>query len=75
MPLLFHTRTIGPAYCVSPVISRSPVVSIALSFLLLRERTGWQGTLGSVPCASAASVAPRNIEPQKIVFTVITCYC
>lgn len=44
--LLFHTLTIGPAYFVFPVISLSPVVTIALSFLLLRERTGWQGTLG-----------------------------
>jgi len=46
--LLFHTLTVGPAYFVFPVISLSPVVTIALSFLLLRERTGWQGTLGIV---------------------------
>ena len=46
--LLFHTLTIGPAYFVFPVISLSPVVTIALSFLLLGERTGWQGTLGIV---------------------------
>ncbi|RXR07373.1 DMT family transporter [Pseudoxanthomonas composti] len=44
--LLFHTLTIGPAYFIFPIISLSPVVTIALSFLLLRERTGWQGTLG-----------------------------
>ena len=44
--LLFHTLTIGPAYFVFPIISLSPVVTIALSFLLLRERTGWLGTLG-----------------------------
>lgn len=46
--LLFHTLTIGPAYFVFPIISLSPVVTIALSFLLLRERTGWMGTLGIV---------------------------
>lgn len=46
--LLFHTLTIGPAYFVFPIISLSPVVTIALSFVLLRERTGWQGTLGIV---------------------------
>ncbi|QNH22582.1 EamA-like transporter family protein [Xanthomonas sp. GW] len=46
--LLFHTLTIGPAYFVFPIISLSPVATIALSFLLLRERTGWQGTLGIV---------------------------
>lgn len=46
--LLFHTLTIGPAYFVFPIISLSPVVTIALSFALLRERTGWMGTLGIV---------------------------
>ena len=46
--LLFHTLTIGPAYFVFPIISLSPVVTIVLSFVLLRERTGWQGTLGIV---------------------------
>jgi drug/metabolite transporter (DMT)-like permease len=46
--LLFHTLTIGPAYFVFPIISLSPVVTIALSFLFLRERTGWTGALGIV---------------------------
>jgi len=46
--LLFHTLTVGPAYFVFPIISLSPVVTIALSFLFLRERTGWKGTLGIV---------------------------
>ncbi|NZA24838.1 DMT family transporter [Luteimonas sp. SJ-92] len=44
--LLFHTLTIGPAYFVFPIISLSPVVTIALAFLLLRERTGPRGALG-----------------------------
>ena len=46
--LLFHTLTIGPAYFVFPIISLSPVVTIALSFVFLRERTGWSGALGIV---------------------------
>lgn len=46
--LLFHALTIGPAYLVFPIISLSPVVTIALSFLFLRERTGWTGVLGIV---------------------------
>jgi len=46
--LLFHTLTVGPAYFVFPIISLSPVVTIALSFLLLRERTGWMGSAGIV---------------------------
>jgi drug/metabolite transporter (DMT)-like permease len=44
--LLFHTLTIGPAYFVFPIISLSPVVTIVLSFALLRERTGRMGALG-----------------------------
>lgn len=46
--LLFHTLTVGPAYFVFPIISLSPVVTIALSYLFLRERTGRMGTLGIV---------------------------
>ena len=46
--LLFHTLTIGPAYFVFPIISLSPVVTIALSFALLRERIGHVGALGIV---------------------------
>ncbi|MEZ0470726.1 EamA family transporter [Luteimonas salinilitoris] len=46
--VLFHALTVGPAYFVFPVISLSPVITIALSFLLLHERTGWQGALGIV---------------------------
>ncbi len=44
--ILFYTLTKGPAYLIFPVISLSPVVTIALSYLLLRERTTWIGALG-----------------------------
>lgn len=46
--LLFHTLTVGPAYYIFPIISLSPVITIALSFALLRERTGALGALGIV---------------------------
>jgi len=46
--LLFHAVRIGPAYLIFPVISLSPVVTVVLSLLLLRERTGKLGTLGIV---------------------------
>jgi uncharacterized membrane protein len=46
--LLFHAVRTGPAYLIFPVISLSPVVTVALSLLLLRERTGKLGTLGIV---------------------------
>jgi drug/metabolite transporter (DMT)-like permease len=46
--LLFKALTIGPAYFIFPIISLSPAFTIALSFMLLRERTGKLGALGIV---------------------------
>ena len=37
---------IGPPYLIFPIISLSPALTIALSFALLRERTGKLGVLG-----------------------------
>lgn len=44
--LLFYAVTIGPTYLIFPIISLSPVVTIVLSMLLLKERTGTLGTIG-----------------------------
>jgi drug/metabolite transporter (DMT)-like permease len=46
--VLFYAVTHGPAYLIFPVISLSPVVTILLSFVLLRERTGRLGAVGIV---------------------------
>jgi uncharacterized membrane protein len=46
--LLFKALTIGPAYVIFPIISLSPAITIALSFALLRARTGKLGALGIV---------------------------
>ena len=46
--VLFYALTIGPAYLIFPVISLSPIVTIALSYALLKERTGLLGALGIV---------------------------
>jgi drug/metabolite transporter (DMT)-like permease len=46
--LLFKALTIGPAYFIFPIISLSPAITIALSYALLRERTGKLGALGIV---------------------------
>jgi drug/metabolite transporter (DMT)-like permease len=51
--LLFKALTIGPAYFIFPIISLSPAITIALSFLLLRERTGRLGALGIVLALAA----------------------
>ena len=44
--VLFYAVARGPAYLIFPIISLSPIVTIALSFVLMRERTGRLGTLG-----------------------------
>ena len=46
--VLFYGVARGPAYLIFPIISLSPVVTIAMSFVLLRERTGKLGLLGIV---------------------------
>lgn len=44
--VLFYALTIGPSYLIFPVISLSPMVTIGLSYLLLKERTGVLGAIG-----------------------------
>lgn len=51
--LLFKALTIGPAYFIFPIISLSPAITIALSFVMLRERTGKLGALGIVLALAA----------------------
>ena len=46
--ILFYAVTIGPTYLIFPIISLSPVITIVLSFLFLKERTGKLGTVGII---------------------------
>jgi drug/metabolite transporter (DMT)-like permease len=46
--ILFHAVTLGPTYLIFPIISLSPMVTIVLSYLILKERTGFLGTLGII---------------------------
>jgi drug/metabolite transporter (DMT)-like permease len=46
--VLFYTVTKGPAYLIFPIISLSPVITIAMSLLFLGERTSRIGALGIV---------------------------
>jgi uncharacterized membrane protein len=46
--ILFYAVKEGPTYLIFPLISLSPVITIALSFLFLRERTGALGVTGIV---------------------------
>jgi uncharacterized membrane protein len=44
--ILFYAVKAGPTYLIFPLISLSPVITIALSYLFLRERTGALGVAG-----------------------------
>ncbi len=44
--LLFHAVHVGPTYLIFPIIALSPVVTIALSLLMLGERVSRLGALG-----------------------------
>jgi drug/metabolite transporter (DMT)-like permease len=44
--ILFHGLGIGPAYIIFPIIALSPVVTVLLSIIILKERTRWMGWLG-----------------------------
>ena len=46
--VLFHAVHTGPTYLIFPIVALSPVVTIALSMLMLRERVTKIGTLGVV---------------------------
>jgi uncharacterized membrane protein len=46
--VLFYALTLGPAYLIFPLISLSPVVTIAMSYVLLGERTNIVGAAGIV---------------------------
>lgn len=48
LALLSRAIVTGPAYLIFPIISLSPVVTIILSTLFLKERAGWKGWLGIV---------------------------
>lgn len=46
--VLFHVLIIGPAYLVFPIISLSPLLTILMSFFLLKERTSLRSWTGIV---------------------------
>lgn len=65
--LLFQAVNVGPAYLIFPIISLSPIITIALSFGLLKERTGKLGAFGIALALIALPLfeySPGNTEQQ-----------
>jgi drug/metabolite transporter (DMT)-like permease len=61
--LLFHAVTLGPTYLIFPIVSLSPIVTVALSVALLRERTGKLGIAGIVLAVLSLPLFDYSPEP------------
>ena len=61
--LLFHAVTLGPTYLIFPIVSLSPIVTVALSVALLRERTGRLGIAGIILALLSLPLFDYSPEP------------
>ena len=61
--LLFHAVTLGPTYLIFPIVSLSPIVTVALSVALLRERTGRLGIAGIMLALLSLPLFDYSPEP------------
>ncbi|AQR75059.1 DMT family transporter [Sphingomonas sp. LM7] len=62
--LLFHAVKTGPAWLIFPIISLSPVVTVALSLTVLRERTsliGWAGIVLALVALPLFDFSPQGL--------------
>ena len=64
--ILFYAVTTGPAYLIFPIISLSPLVTILMSLVLLKERTSRLGALGVVLALVALPLF--DFSPQGFSF-------
>jgi drug/metabolite transporter (DMT)-like permease len=63
--VLFHVLVIGPAYLVFPIISLSPLLTIMMSYFLLKERTSrrsWTGIILALVAIPLLSYQPPQGE-------------
>ena len=66
--VLFYALRLGPPYLIFPLISLSPVVTIALSYVALRERTNIVGVIGIVLALLAMPMfdfSPQGLGESK----------
>lgn len=53
----------GPAYLIFPIISLSPVITIILSVILLKERASWKGWIGI--CLAIVAIPFLSYQKQS----------
>lgn len=63
--ILFHAVRVGPAYLIFPIISLSPIITIVLSFVFLRERTGKLGVTGIILALIALPLFEYSTESES----------
>jgi drug/metabolite transporter (DMT)-like permease len=72
--ILFQALRTGPAYLIFPIISLSPVVTILMSWVLLRERTsgrGWVGILAALVALPLLSYSGDQPEAAGSLWLVL----
>ncbi|HNY90167.1 MAG: 4-amino-4-deoxy-L-arabinose-phosphoundecaprenol flippase subunit ArnE [bacterium ADurb.Bin431] len=72
--ILFQALRSGPAYLVFPFISLSPVLTILMSYLMLKERAskrGWAGILLAMVAMPLLSYQPANSPIQGGLWIVL----
>ncbi len=75
--VLFEALRTGPAYLVFPFISLSPVITILLSLIILKEKTsfkGWIGIIIAVIAIPLLSYQPGNDSNASGVLWIILAF-
>jgi drug/metabolite transporter (DMT)-like permease len=72
--ILFEALRTGPAYLVFPFISLSPVITIVISFIVLKERAslrGWTGIILALLAMPLLSYQPANSPVSGSLWIVL----
>jgi drug/metabolite transporter (DMT)-like permease len=72
--VLFQALRVGPAYLIFPIISLSPVVTILMSWLLLKERAsgrGWAGIFAALAAIPLLSYSGNRQEADGAAWFVL----
>jgi len=72
--VLFQALRTGPAYLIFPIISLSPVVTILMSWLLLKERAsrrGWAGIFAALAAIPLLSYSGNRQEAAGALWLVL----
>ena len=72
--VLFQALRVGPAYLIFPIISLSPVVTILMSWLLLKERAsrrGWMGISTALVAIPLLSYSGNRQEADGALWFVL----